>query len=373
MAPDTGLHNAEMRADEGEVNMGRYVAYIGAYTTENNKGLYILDVDEENGCFIERKALEMDNPAHLCVSNSGKYLYCTTDMGVNSFRIQKDGELEKINSKWTGGLRGAHISTDSEDKYLFIAGYYDGRVTVMHLKEDGSVGEIADAVFHKGMGRTVGRRNIEPHVNCVCITPDQKYLCAVDNGMDCIKVYQFDKEKGKIELADNIHLPLETGPRHMTFSADGRFAYVIMELAAQISVFSYKDTPNGPEFEKLQTIRSLDPADMSPSAGVEVMISPDEKQEFIFTSNAGSNTTAMFGRSISDGYLTFLGNGKVGGQYPKTISIFPDQQHFASLNYDSNEVTFFKFVNDHKNFLECAKPISIMNPNTCRIVDLDKI
>ena len=353
--------------------MSRYVAYIGAYTTDNNKGLHILDVDEKNGCFILRDSMEMDNPAHLCVSNSGRYLYCTTDMGVNAFKIQKDGSLEKLNVKWTGGLRGAHISTDNEDKYLFIAGYYDGRVTVMRLNNDGSVGEISDAVFHKGMGRTVGRRNIEPHVNCVALTPDQKYLCAVDNGMDCIKVYQFDKKTGKIELADNVHLPLETGPRHMTFSADGRFAYVILELTAQICVLSYTDTLNGPEFERIQTVRSLDPADLSPSAGVEVMISPDARQEYIFTSNAGSNTTAMFARSRTDGLLTYIGNGKVGGQYPKTISIFPDQQHFASLNYDSNEIMFFRFINDHRNFLECARPISIRNPNTCRIVDLDKI
>ena len=103
------------------------------------------------------------------------------------------------------------------------------------------------------------------------------------------------------------------------------------------------------------------------------MISPDDEQEYIFTSNAGTNVTAIFKRDKDSGMLTFLGNGMVGGQFPKTISIFPDKEHFASLNYDSNELTFFKFINGYEAFLECAKPIHISHPNSCRIVDLTKI
>ncbi|MCR4842654.1 MAG: lactonase family protein [Eubacterium sp.] len=353
--------------------MKKYAAYIGTYTTEDHRGLHIMDLDEETGSFKEVKSLEIDNPAHLCVSTSGKYLYCTTDLGVASFKIKKDGDLEEMNQRWVGGLRGAHISTDRDDEFLFVAGYYDGRVTVMRLNPDGSVGDIAGAVFHKGMGRTVGRRNLEPHVNCVTITPDQKFLCAVDNGLDCIKVYDLNRKTGAIELADNVHMPMDTAPRHMLFSADGKYAYVICELTSEIFVYEYTSDGKAPNFEKIQTIASHDPDDHSASAGVEIMISPDKDQKFVYTSNAGINTTSIFRRDPKTGLLTYVGGGMVGGHYPKTISIFPDQLHFASLNYDSDQVNFFKFVNNHQQFLECARPIKVSNPNTCRIVDLSLI
>lgn len=351
--------------------MSEYAAYVGTYTREDNIGLHILGVDVEKGTFVPKRGIEMENPAHLCLSSSGKYLYCTTDLGVAAFRIEKDGALHELNQRWIGGIRGCFLSTDEEDSFLFVAGYYDGRVTVMHLKEDGSVGEIADAVFHKGIGKSVGRRNTSPHVNCVLLTPDQKFLCAVDNGLDCVKVYEFDHSTGTIELADIIHLPLESAPRHMVFSADGKYAYIICELSSEIMVYSYCCKERGPQFERIQSLPSKDPEARGASAGSELALTPDEK--YLLTSNAGINTASIFRRDAKTGLLTYLGSGMVGGHYPKSIAVFPDGEHFASLNYDSDEISFFHFVNGNECFLECAKPISIESPNACLIVDLSVI
>lgn len=96
---------------------------------------------------------------------------------MEAFAIQPDGDLIPINKKWIGGMRGCYVELDDEDRYLFVGGYHDGRVSMMRLSEDGGVAEIADGIFHKGLGRGVAERASRPHVHCVKVTPDQKFLC----------------------------------------------------------------------------------------------------------------------------------------------------------------------------------------------------
>ena len=202
----------------------RYVAYVGTYTHGSSVGIHIFDVDAEKGKMVERQVVPINNPSDVIVSTSGKFLYSIADEGVEAFKVLKDGDLEPINEQWIGGMRGCYVEVDEENRYLFVGGHHDGRVTMMHLNEDGSIGDIADGIFHKAMGRSIAQRNFNPHVDCVKQTPDQKLLCAVDNGLDQVKISRVDYEYGKLELVDIIRGPLESAPRMIRFSRDGRFA-----------------------------------------------------------------------------------------------------------------------------------------------------
>ena len=219
---------------------GKYVAYVGTYTHENSVGIHIYDVDELRGTLTERKVVPINNPSDLIVSHSGKYLYSIADEGVEAFAIQPDGDLIPINKKWIGGMRGCYVELDDEDRYLFVGGYHDGRVSMMRLSEDGGVAEIADGIFHKGLGRGVAERASRPHVHCVKVTPDQKFLCAVDSGLDHVKIYRINYERGRIKLADILRCELDSGPRMIRFSVDGRFAYVLCELKNTVDVYNPK-------------------------------------------------------------------------------------------------------------------------------------
>ena len=167
----------------------KYVAYVGTYTHGSSIGIHIYDVNVEEGTLKERKVVPVNNSSHLARSLNGKYLYSIADEGVAVFAIEPDGDLTFINKVDIDGMRGCHLSTDEEGKYLFVAGYHDGKVTVVHTHKDGRLGSVVDGVFHKGLG-SVGERNFRPHVSCVRPTPDNKYLCAVDNGIDQMKVYR---------------------------------------------------------------------------------------------------------------------------------------------------------------------------------------
>lgn len=152
----------------------KYVAYVGTYTHGSSIGIHLYDVNVEEGTLCERKVIPVNNSSHLAKSLNGKYLYSIADEGVAVFAIEPDGDLTFINKVDIDGMRGCHLSTDEEGKYLFVAGYHDGKVTVVHTHRDGRLGSVLDGVFHKGLG-SVGERNFRPHVSCVRPTPDNKY------------------------------------------------------------------------------------------------------------------------------------------------------------------------------------------------------
>ena len=222
------------------MSKGKYVAYVSSYTQGDSHGIRIYDVDMKNGRFKEKDKVEITNSSYLTISHNGKFLYSITDFGVEAYTIMPDGDLELINFAPINGMRGCYVSTDYTDQYLFVAGYHDGKLTVLRLKEDGSIGEITDEIYHKGLG-SMAERNFRPHINCARMTHDNKYLLVADQGMDHVNVYRFDVEKGKVKLEDIIRSEMESAPRHIKISEDGRYIYILHELKCYIDVYEYVD------------------------------------------------------------------------------------------------------------------------------------
>lgn len=340
----------------------RYVAYVGTYTHENSIGIHLYDLDIEKGTMEERKVVPINNPSDLIVSNSGKYLYSIADEGVEAFSISEDGDLVPINKKWIGGMRGCYVELDDKDQYLFVGGYHDGRVTMMRLKEDGSIDGVADGIFHKGIARSIAQRNFAPHVTCVKVTPDQKFLCAVDSGLDHIKVYRLDYVNGKMKLADIVRSDLEAAPRMIRFSRDGKRAYVLCELGNTVDVYNYSIKNDEPVFERIQQIPTLGPKeekDVCAASGMEV--SKDGK--YLYVSNAGINTVVIYAIDEKTGELTNLCGNLISGDYPKTLGIYPNDKFFMSLNHETNEITTFCVDYERKTILMTGHPVKVDKPN----------
>ena len=195
------------------MSQDKYVAYVSTYTTakEDNYGIKIYDVDLKNGRMTEKNQVEITNSSYITISHNEKYLYSITDFGVEAYKILPGGDLEVINEGTINGMRGCYLSTDYEDKLLFVGGYHDGKITVLRLREDGGVGEITDEVYHKGLG-SIAERNFRPHVNCVKMTRDNHYLCAADLGLDHVNVYRVDHVNGKLKPIDMIRSEQESAP-----------------------------------------------------------------------------------------------------------------------------------------------------------------
>lgn len=355
---------------ETQERQEKYVAYVGTYTHENSVGIYIYDVDVKEGRLKERKVVPINNPSDLVVSKDRKHLYSIADEGVEAFKILPDGDLEAMNKQWIGGMRGCYVEVDDENRYLFVGGHHDGRVSMMRLQEDGSVGEIADGIFHKRIGRFRGRHNHTPHVDCVKLTPDQKFLCAVDNGLDQVTVYKVDYERGKLELMDIIRGPLDSAPRMIRFSRNGQYAYILYELLNAVEVYKYCVVDGEPEFEKIQTISTeyKDDEDICSASGMEI----SKSGKYLFCSNAGVNSVVVFEIDPEAGMLKEAFRTKVDSDYPKMLAVFPDEEHYLTLNNASNDIVSYSIHYKEGYSLQSGKPIKVDKPNCIYMLKLEE-
>ncbi len=338
----------------------KYVAYVSTYTMGDNHGIKIYDVDTEKGRFIEKNQVQITNSSYITISHNQKYLYSITDFGVESYRVLSTGEVEFINRGSINGMRGCYVSTDYKDKYLFVSGYHDGKITVLRLLDDGGVGEITDEIYHKGLG-SIAERNFRPHVSCVKMTRDNKYLCAADLGMDHVNVYRLDHQKGKLKAVDIIHSEIESAPRHLKFSKDGKFLYIVHELKNHVDVYSYEDRNDNPEFEKLQTISTLNKYHAGGSAASALNFSADDN--YLVSSNAGDNSVIIYKIDHESGKLTKILCLPVRGDYPKDATLFPDNRFLVSLNHESDAMTFFKVDLDKGLLVMNGKELEVERPN----------
>lgn len=340
--------------------MNKYVAYVSSYTQGNKFGISIFDVDMKAGRFTEKGQVMVSNSSYITISHNRKYLYSITDFGVESYLVKEDGMLEKINMQSINGMRGCYLSTSYNDNYLFVAGYHDGKITVLKLNEDGSVGDITDEVYLKGMG-SVAERNFHPHVTCVKMTRDDKYLLAADTGMDHVNVYSLDQLTGKIKLVDIIRSDQESAPRHLKFSKNGKILYIVHELKCYIDVYTYVNNgTNNPSFEKIQTISTMNNYHTSSTAASALNLSEDFK--YVISSNAGDNSVVLF-KINADGTLEKMFCLPVSGEYPKDATLFPDNKHLVSCNHESNTLTFFSIDADKNVMVMNGPEIKVDKPN----------
>lgn len=345
---------------------GKYMAYVGSYSYSSKaKGITVYDVDVEKGVFKERCEVEVDNSSYVIASNDNKTLYSIADEGVVAFRILENGSLSRLNSAKIKGMRGCHLSTDANDKYVLVSGFHDGKATVLRLRRDGGVGEIVDGVFHKGVG-SVAERNFRPHVTCFRRTPDGKYAMACDSGLDQVMIYRFDEKDEHLIQVDAIRCDLESAPRSFRFSSDGRFLYLMYEQKNIIDVFSYEPGDRVPVIEKIQTISTTNEKHSLLTAACAFRFSSDEKH--LFCSNAGDESVCVYNRDPKTGLLEKMCCLPISGEYPKDIAIFPDDNHLASINHESGSITFFKIDYEKGLLIMSANGIRCDEPNSCVIV-----
>lgn len=338
----------------------QYVAYVSTYTQGDAHGIKIYDVDMEKGRFVEKDKVAITNSSYITISHNGKCLYSITDFGVEAYTILDNGSLRMLNVVTINGMRGCYLSTDYTDTFLFVAGYHDGKLTVMRLREDGRVGEITDEVYHKGFG-SVADRNFRPHINCARMTHDNKYLLVADQGTDHVNVYRVDMTNGKVSLADVLRSELESAPRHIKISKDGRFIYIVHEWKCFIDVYSYEEQNGQPNFEKIQSIPTVKFDKGNASAASALTFSDDYK--YLLSTNAGDNSAVLFSADQETGLLTELFCLPVSGDYPKDASLFPNNKYLVSLNHETNDMTFFRVHPESGTMVMNGAPIKVNVPN----------
>lgn len=343
-----------------------YTAYVGSYTRGNSKGLHIFDFNAATLKFKLREIVKINNPSFVHLSYNQEFLYSNCDEGVASFKILPNGSLELMNKASVNGLRPCYLSTDRMNHYLITAGYHDGKLTVIRINDDGSIGEVTDEVFMKGLGSVAGR-NYRCHVNCAIFTPDENYILAVDLGMDQVKIYKFNKETGKIKLHDILRCELESGPKHMIFSPDGKYAYLTHEDKNYVTKYAY-DAQKA-SFKKLQSIKTIPDKYEGINSAITLKLTDDGSH--LFVTNSGHNSVAIYKIDPMTEQMETVCILPTSGDYPRDILLVPERDSFVCANQESNSMTCFD-INYEGNYISMSgAPVSVLCPTSIKIKKIE--
>jgi 6-phosphogluconolactonase len=341
-----------------------WLAYIGTYTKAASKGIYVASYSPDTGKLTPIGiAAQSISPSFLTVHPNGKTLYAVNESrryagnsnsgSVSAFTINHTtGALTLLNIVPSRGADPCHLTTDRSGRWLFVANYSGGSVSVFPIQANGSLGEASQVVEHTGFTRADPVRQEAPHAHSVDISPDNKLLYVSDLGADKIIVYNFDDASGKLTQRTAAMLKAGSGPRHLAFSRDRHYLYVFNELTATITTFTV-------DLEELQTITTLPKDYTGPKSGAEIAIDPTGR--FLYASNRGHDSIAIFAIDAEQGRLTPAGFVPAQGKSPRAFAIDPAGTHLIVANQDSQTLVTFT-INPDSGALFDPTPLDVFEP-----------
>lgn len=358
------------RTESSDTENQELTMLVGTYTAGDSKGIYSFRFDEETGTATALSEAEVENPSYLTPSADGKYVYAVSEFNneqaaVNAFAFDKEkGTFQLLNSQKTGGEDPCYIITNGNN--VITANYSGGSISVFPLAKDGSLLPASDIIEFEGSGADKERQE-KPHLHCVCITPDGKYLFADNLGTDQIHKFiinpNADAENKESFLKEGSPAVFEvdagSGPRHLTFAPNGNYAYLINELSGTVIAFEYKDG----DLEEIQTIA----ADTVGAKGSgDIHISPDGK--FLYASNRlKADGIAIFRIDSENGKLTKTGY-QLTGIHPRNFIITPNGKYLLVACRDSNVIQVYERNADTGLLSDIHKDIKVDKPVCIKFV-----
>jgi 6-phosphogluconolactonase len=307
----------------------RVVALIGTYS----KGIYALR-DKA------RLAVETESPSFLVIHPNQRFVYAANEPknALSAFSIDASGQLKFLNSVPSRGAGPCHVALDKTRKWLFAANYDSGSVAAFPVHEDGSLGESAAFVQHSGSSVNK-ERQAGPHAHSVNISPDNRFLLVTDLGLDQILVYRFDAAKGTLTPNNPpfARVAAGSGPRHLAFGQDARFAYVINEMASTVTAFAYDSTRGS--LREIQTLSALPKDFTGPSDGAEIAVHANGR--FLYASIRGLDSIAVFTIDRPTGKLAAQAHVPTQGKTPRNFAIDPSGSLLYAANQASDNVVEF--------------------------------
>ncbi|WP_062352403.1 lactonase family protein [Bacillus kwashiorkori] len=322
----------------------KYVGYIGTYTKGDSKGIYrfTLNMEKEQLEDIQLVA-ELGNPTYVTISQDNRYLYSVIKDenfgGVAAYAINPNHyHLTEINRQLVEGPSPCHVSVDSKNSVVVSANYHAGTITTYETKPDGSILPAKSHIQHVGKGPNAIRQE-KPHAHFSGYTPDEQYIVAIDLGID--KVITYHLVDGVLTEAHSLAVRPGSGPRHITFHPNGKFAYVMTELSNEVIVLKYHG--NG-QFTEIQYIATI-PADYTDnSQGSAIQMTKDGK--FVYAANRGHNSITVFRAEDQTGELQLVEHVSSEGDWPRDFTLDPTERYIIGSNEQSGNLVLYKRNNE---------------------------
>lgn len=340
----------------------KLTAYIGTYTrTEGHvdgkaDGIYRVSIDTSTGEISDKEAVaQLINPSFVKLSKDQSYLYAVSELAhedeptgfLYNYRITPDS-LQLIERLPTDHKAPCHIGLDQSGKYIFVTNYVGGIMKVYKRNEDGSLTDVQTIQLE---GSSVHPQQTSPLLHSTKASPDNQYMAVADKGTDKIWLFTIEEEKEQLVSHSQAFVRIQAGagPRHTVWSASGEFLYVINELDNTINVIQYKSEDKS--FASIQSISTLPEAYEETSYCADIHLHPSG--QFLYGSNRGHNSIAMYSVNTITGKLTSLGMESTRGEFPRNFNLSPNGDLLFVANQNTSNITSYRINSDGKlQFLE---------------------
>lgn len=344
----------------------RLFLLIGTYTEDTSRGIYVYEFDQEEGDAKYNSQIQVENPSYLVVNATATSVYAVTenekaqDSFVSAFEFDSArGTLSFLNAQKVFGGAPCYINIGRENKNIVTANYLGGNISVFNTAADGSLCELQQLFTYKGQGVHPDRQQ-QAHLHSVVFSPDYEYLFACDLGLDCIYSFKvnYNNEKPFLEEGNPSFVQVEagSGPRHLVFHQNKKYAYVICELSGKVIVFAYND---GRLTEIQHVVSDYNRAEGS----ADIHIHPNGK--FLYTSNRlEEDGIAIFKIDIHTGRLEKVGYKKTA-LHPRNFCITPNGKFMLVANLESNIIQILSInahsgqLTLHQNSIKIDSPVCV--------------
>lgn len=317
-----------------------YRLLVGTYTnTGKSEGIYVYDLNPGSSLLAKRFVAQgVENPSYLALTRDKRHLYSVNQNAIaptiSAFTFQpRSGEISLINKVEAQGIGPCYISVT--DRHVVTANYNSGNICVFGRNSDGSLTQALQIIQHHGSSIDQSRQ-ASPHAHQAIFSPDNKYLVVNDLGTDKVMTYRYDKSTTSLPLVpyDSLKVKAGSGPRHVTFSKDGRFIYLIQELDGTLSVI---ETNKG-KLKLIQETSVVRKTNIETGAA-DIHLSPDGK--FLYATNRGTANDISCFSVGKNGTLTYKNQVSTGGDGPRNFTISPDGKYVLIGNQKTDNIVIF--------------------------------
>jgi 6-phosphogluconolactonase len=231
-----------------------------------------------------------------------------------------------------------YISIDQSGRYALVANYSSGNISLIPIAPDGSLLPAAQTIQHAGSGADPIRQE-GPQRHAAVLSPDNRFVFVTDLGIDRVKVYRLDQALGELIPCPNqdIQVASGSGPRHLVFHPNGRFAYLVNELNS--SLVTYLFEPEAGRLQEVQVVPTL--PEGFPGANLPADVHVAASGKFVYASNRGHDSLVIYQVDEGSGHLTCLGHEPTGGKYPRNFAIDPTGTFLLVANQNSGTIRSF--------------------------------
>jgi 6-phosphogluconolactonase len=356
---------------------GDYLVYIGTNVSSPQENtIYLYHLSPTTGELLPLGAMKGGaQPTYLTMDAAHRHLYAVSETqtflgapggGVSALAIDpRTAMLTMLNQQPSTGASPCYISFDHTGKNVLVANYSSGNVAVLPVRPDGQLAPPSTTDQHQPPNGPHKNQD-KPHAHSFLPSPDNRYVFSADLGTDKVYSYQLDAATGKLtpQPTPAFIAPPGTGPRHLTFHPNGRWAYLENELNSTVTALAY-DAKAG-TFREIETLSTLPAGFPGNTGGADVHVSPDGR--FVYTSNRGDNSLAVFQIAPADGRLTLVQHVSTQGNWPRNFALDPSGRVLLVANQNSNDVFTYTIDKQTGKLTPTGKSVSVPSPMFVEVV-----